>query len=223
MTRLILILIASYLIGAIPFSFLVAKWLRGVDLRTVGSGNVGATNACRLFPKRWSFVAFLFCFTLDALKGFLPAFILAPLLAEGPLAGLSLPERSIVVGLAAILGHIYTPYLRFRGGKGVATSLGAFLAAAPLAVITTAVVGILVILVTRFVSVGSVVMSLLLPVMVAVLKPGEWLLLGLAVAVGAFIIYKHRTNLRRLCRGEEARLFSRKFDMSEDSHMESHP
>lgn len=219
--KIFLILLTTYLIGGIPFSFLVAKALKNVDLRTVGSGNVGATNACRLFPKPLSFVVFLGCFTLDAMKGFLTAYYFSPMLQGTALTDLSHPERAIVVGLAAILGHIYTPYLRFKGGKGVATSLGAFMAAAPMAVLITAVAGIAIILISRFVSLGSVAMAIILPVCVAIFQPDEGVLLAVAIIIGLFIVFKHRTNIQRLMQGKEARLFSKQFDLSQDPSAES--
>ncbi len=222
MPEAILLLIAAYLIGGIPFSFLLAKLAKGVDLRTVGSGNVGATNASRLFAKPWSLLAFLACFALDALKGFLPAYFLGPLLADGPLAAWSAAERCMVIGLAAILGHIYTPYLRFRGGKGVATSFGVFMAAAPWAVIVTGLIGIIVILVSRYVSLGSVIMAFLLPILVFVHDRGEYVVLALSLVVSFFVVYKHWSNIKRLISGQEAKLFTRQFDMSDDPHLESH-
>ncbi|MCX7017205.1 MAG: glycerol-3-phosphate acyltransferase, partial [Candidatus Sumerlaeota bacterium] len=145
MVPLVLILLAGYLIGGIPNSYLLVRLTKGIDLRTIGSGNVGATNACRVFQRPWSMVVFLVCFLLDAAKGYLPAHFLAPYLAHGPAGGLDPATHVLLIGLAAILGHVYTPYLGFKGGKGVATTLGVFLAAAPLALaIALGIGGILI-------------------------------------------------------------------------------
>ncbi len=210
MLLLIAVLIVSYLIGGIPFSFIVAKALKGVDLRQIGSGNVGATNASRLFPKPWSLLVFLLCFCLDAAKGYISAFFLSRYVADGILRNFSEIDCMIFVGLAAILGHVFTPYLRFRGGKGVATSLGVFLAAAPLPVLLTVLIGITIILLTRYVSVGSIIMAIILPIAVYVQHPREWVLLGVTILVGLFIIFKHRTNMQRLMQGNESKLFAKK-------------
>jgi glycerol-3-phosphate acyltransferase PlsY len=209
MTTLLLTLFAAYLIGGIPFSFLIVRIFKGVDVRTAGSGNVGATNACRQFAPRYRPVTFAICTTLDALKGFLPALFLARLLGNGPAAGLAPSAQILMVGLAAILGHVYTPYLRFQGGKGVNTALGVFLAAAPVAMFISLGVGLAVMFATRYVSIGSCVIGLALPVVIRLWQPEENLLAGLSILVGAFIVYKHRANLARIARGEEPKMFEK--------------
>jgi len=209
MGTLVLTLVCAYLIGGIPNSYLIVRVFKGIDLRTIGSGNLGATNASRAFPRPMSSAVFLGCFCLDAAKGFLPACFLAPLLEGGPTGGFDPATRVLVIGLAAILGHVYTPYMRFKGGKGVATTLGVFLAAAPAAMLFALGVGGALILATGYASVGSIAMGLVLPAAVIVRQPQAHLLCALTVAVGAFIIFKHRSNIGRLIRGNESRLFGK--------------
>lgn len=195
-TGLIASFVIGYLIGGIPFAYLVGR-LRGVDVRLVGSGNVGATNLGRALGRKWG----LFVLTLDIAKGFLVVFFLAPLLCglEGPGAAIS--------GLGAVLGHVFTPYLRFKGGKGVAVSIGVF-AALLWYWVALPLIGYLVVRkATGYVSAGSLTLAVLLPA-AAILharidKQGGWAELALAVAVSAMLIWTHRSNIARLLRGEE--------------------
>jgi glycerol-3-phosphate acyltransferase PlsY len=210
MIILVSCLLAAYLIGGIPWSYLIARVFKGVDIRTVGSGNVGATNACRLFNKPWKPVAFLGCFLLDAAKGYFPAFHFGGIVNNGILSGWNLSTCVLLIGLAAVVGHVYTPFLRFKGGKGVATSLGVFLAAAPVPMSIAAGIGLVVIFATGYVSVGSIAIGVALPASILILIPGEKALFALALIAGAFIIFKHRTNIVRLARGEEPRIYAGK-------------
>ena len=140
---------AAYLIGAIPFAYLVAFAVRGVDIRTVGSGNVGATNVGRLLGMRYFFLVF----ALDLLKGFLPTYGVPRLVAH--LAGAEVDGLEVMVALAAILGHNFPVYLRFKGGKGVATSLGAMAALDATASLATAGSFVLFVFLTRYISLSS--------------------------------------------------------------------
>src|SRR4051795_11909888 len=151
MTALVAVLavIVSYLIGAIPFAYLVAYWAKGIDIRTVGSGNVGATNVGRVLGFRF----FLLVFALDVLKGLLPTLGIPR--AVTMLAGREVPELAVLVALATILGHNFPVYLKFRGGKGVATSLGALLALDAVASAAAAVGFVVFLLITRYVSLSS--------------------------------------------------------------------
>lgn len=188
---------AAYLLGAIPTSLWAGKVFHGVDLREVGSGNLGATNAFRILGWRTALPVALF----DIFKGWLPAACFAP---WGGALG---PGWSITFGGAAIVGHVFSIFAGFRGGKGVATSAGVFLALAPLATALCIVLFVVLVTVTRIVSVGSLAAAVALPVLVA-LTPhrGGPALLGFTVALGAFVIWAHRANVRRLLRGEENRL-----------------
>lgn len=192
-----LLLAAAYLFGATPTSFLVAR-SRGVDLRREGSGNLGATNTFRVLGWKAALPVML----VDVAKGWFPTAFF-PLWDGAPAA-----EWALAYGAAAIVGHVFSIYLGFRGGKGVATSAGVFMALAPWAVLIGFVVWGVVVILTRIVSLGSILAALVLPM--AVFATDEtrfelWLSIGLAV----FVIYAHRSNIRRLLAGEEKR-FGRK-------------
>ena len=191
-------LVPAYLLGAIPTSFLVARWARGVDLRTVGSRNLGATNLFRLLG--WKAAAPVALF--DVGKG------AAPVLVYGALTG----EPSwwaLMVGGAAVLGHVFSPFVSFKGGKGVATAAGVFLAYLPGAIGAAAVVWIGLVAFTGYVSLGSIFAALAFPVLVKLLYPSRVTAFWVAGCVAAFIVVNHRANIRRLLAGTEAR-FRRK-------------
>jgi glycerol-3-phosphate acyltransferase PlsY len=182
----------AYLLGSIPTGLLLAR-AKGVDIRAVGSGNIGATNVSRTLGKRLGVLVLV----LDALKG------LAPVLAARFLHLGS--EVMAAVGLAAILGHVFPVWLRFRGGKGVATALGVFTALTPLAAAAAVLIYLATVLVTRISSVGSLLAATgLLGAMVIAREPPPILLLG--AAVWALILFRHRSNIRRLLRREEGKV-----------------
>ncbi len=188
-----LLLAAAYLLGATPTSYLLARVAYGVDLREAGSGNLGATNTFRVLG--WK--AALPVMVVDVAKGWVPTALFHRWDAAGP-------EWALAYGAAAILGHVYSLYVGFRGGKGVATSAGVFLALAPWAVLIGFVVWTTTVSLTRIVSLGSLLAAVVLPVAVYVTNEPPvvvWLSLGLAL----FVIYAHRENIRRLLRGEENR------------------
>ncbi|HEY8240881.1 MAG TPA: glycerol-3-phosphate 1-O-acyltransferase PlsY, partial [Kiritimatiellia bacterium] len=151
--RLVLFAIASYLIGAIPFGLIIAS-IKGVDIRKVGSCNIGATNVLRSVGKPWGIATFI----ADALKGFLPAFLFPRWLP-----GTDPTLTSIVCGFSAILGHNFPVYLKFKGGKGVATSAGALLGIAPLAVAIGGAMWALIFFTTRYVSLASIAICIVVP------------------------------------------------------------
>ncbi|HSM36667.1 MAG TPA: glycerol-3-phosphate 1-O-acyltransferase PlsY [Longimicrobiales bacterium] len=186
-----LLAVASYLIGAIPHSYLAGR-VRGIDLREHGSGNLGATNAFRVLGARWAAPVMV----LDVAKGFVPTYFFPALAGGGtPLA--------LVFGVAAILGHVFPVYMRFRGGKGVATGSGVFLALAPAAVAIGLVIWGVLVGLTGIVSVGSIAAALALPVLVWWLY-GSGIVLAVAIALAGFVLVTHRANIRRLLSGEEA-------------------
>lgn len=189
-----LLLAASYLIGSFPTSLLAGKAIRGIDLRQHGSGNLGATNAFRVLG--WK--AALPIFLVDIFKGFAPAFFFPRW------DGAPAPEWALAYGAAAILGHVYSVYVRFKGGKGVATSAGVFLALAPWAVLAGLVVWGALVYLTRIVSVASIAAAVVLPVAVLV-SAGEGPVFWLSVALAVFVIFAHRKNIQRLLHGEEHR------------------
>ena len=188
----------SYLLGGIPFA-LVAGRIKGVDLRAHGSGNLGATNAIRVLGKGLGIPVLL----LDVLKGVIAAAAIPALLGPFEETG------RLVCGAAAVAGHIFSPFLRFRGGKGVATAGGAFLALAPAATGIAFAVFLLVLLIGRIVSLASVLAAVALPIALASLDASR-LLLGAGIVIATLVVFRHRGNLRRLREGTESRIGGRR-------------
>lgn len=193
-----LLLVISYLLGATPTSYLVARRVRGIDLREHGSGNLGATNAFRVLG--WKAATPIFI--VDIFKGWLPAALFP--VWDGA-TGWGWP---LAYGAAAIVGHVFSIYVGFRGGKGVATGAGVFLALAPIAVLAGLVVWLLLVFATGYVSLASITAAIVLPGVVLLMQ-GANPVFYLSLALAAFVIYAHRANVRRLLRGEEHR-FRRK-------------
>ena len=196
--------IAAYLLGSIPTGYHVAK-AKSIDIRTVGSGNIGATNVMRILGKPAG-ISVLF---IDAVKGWLAVWWLAKLAGD-----YLLPPNSsrgsyeivaIVAALCAILGHNYTCWLKFKGGKGIATSAGVLLALVPLALIIVLSIWFVLFALTRFVSVGSIGAAAALP-FATWLTTQRPLLTVVTAAVGALAIYKHKPNIQRLLNGTENRV-----------------
>lgn len=206
MSFLTLILIAAiyYLIGSIPTAYIIVKLVKKIDIRTVGSGNAGATNAARVLGK-WGFIS---VFTIDLLKGFLPTYFLYYISA------FESKEIALIMGIVLVLGHTYTVFLGFRGGKGVATGAGVFLALAPIEMGIAFAVFIITFLVTRMVSAGSILGSLAL--LISVLIMSDWFALKVMTAIVVlFVIFKHRSNIVRIFQGKENK-FERKKKESKD-------
>jgi glycerol-3-phosphate acyltransferase PlsY len=203
-----LLVVAAYLTGAIPFGYLIAKAAKGIDIRTVGSGNIGATNVGRTLGFRF----FILVFLLDVAKGLLPT-LFFPRFGSDP-AGL--PERSVLVALATILGHNFPIYLGFKGGKGVATSLGALLALDPVAGFSASAGFGLSLLVTRFVSLSSIVGGLVFVVAHFLRISAPWAreqraMSLLTICLFGLLVARHRKNLGRIAAGTEPRVASRKY------------
>ncbi|MCI7643852.1 MAG: glycerol-3-phosphate 1-O-acyltransferase PlsY [Lentisphaeria bacterium] len=197
------IVLAAYLAGSIPFGFLIGKFY-GKDIRTLGSCNIGATNVTRVIGK----VPGKICFFLDLLKGYLPVFFAG--LIGGRLTSPWSEYLTIVTALAVILGHMFSIYLKFKGGKGVATSAGGILALAPLACITGLAVWVVVFKLSRYVSLGSIVAAAVLPVAGSIYNALGWNRLSAPVIfflyfAGTLTIIKHHQNIRRLLNGSENR------------------
>lgn len=210
----ILTAVAAYLLGSIPTGFLVAK-AKGIDIRTVGSGNMGATNVFRSVGKTLGIVVLL----ADAFKGYAACAFFPPLIYNWLVPHFSGLFRYfqdtpvefqirfyLVAGVFAVLGHNYTCWLKFKGGKGIATSAGVYLALAPWALLIGAVVFFLAVLATRYVSVGSIAAAVALPAAVWILPPHNLLLGVVTTVLGVMAIYKHRGNIQRLIAGTESRL-----------------
>jgi acyl phosphate:glycerol-3-phosphate acyltransferase len=225
--------VLAFLLGSIPFGLFIAK-AKGIDIRQHGSGNIGATNVFRIVGKKHG----LSCLLLDALKGFLPVLIAVNLVpVEGREAMLKLaflqdwamnpaPEAftaqliHVMTAFAAVLGHNYSPWIGFRGGKGIATSAGVLIGLMPGAVLILLVVFILALAVTRYVAVASMVAAVCLPVVthigaryhtdadgVSLWEAGIWNkpLFFFAVIIAILAVWKHRSNIRRLMNGTESK------------------
>ena len=199
MTAVTIILLAAlaYLIGSIPFGLLISK-AKGKDIRTMGSGNIGATNVLRCLGKPLGIT----CFFLDVLKGYLPA-ALFPMLGTGE-AGLQevFPWIGILFGAMAILGHNFPVFLKFKGGKGVATSAGVLIGVAPLAVILGLLTWVIVFKTSGYVSLGSIVAAIIVVLAGWTLDYGTVTATALTL-LGALSIYRHRSNIQRLLAGTE--------------------
>lgn len=197
MTGELVAIVLGFLLGSLPAGYLLVRMVRGTDVRDVGSGNIGATNVGRVLG-RAGWVATLLA---DAGKG-----ALAVLLASGlPTSG---PWAPALAGLAAILGHCFTPWLGFRGGKGVATMLGTFLVLAPLATAGAAVTFALVAVASRFVSLASLAAATALPLLAwATGRPVA--VIGVAAATTGLVLFRHTENIRRLHQGTESRIGQR--------------
>lgn len=227
----------AFLLGSIPFGLLIAR-AKGIDIRQHGSGNIGATNVLRVVGKKYGIT----CLILDALKGYLPAVLgMSLILYVGSRPGLSvealrpyaieLPAAlqwkaqlfQVLTGFCAILGHNYSPWVGFKGGKGIATSAGVMIALMPAAVVILLIVWLIVFLLTRYVSVASVVAALVLPIVThlgsrfhhvandksnpTLWEAGVWNkpLFFFSVAIALLAIWKHRANLQRVMNGTENR------------------
>jgi glycerol-3-phosphate acyltransferase PlsY len=188
-------LIASYLLGAIPTSYLAGRLFRGIDLREHGSKNLGATNLYRLLGWRFAVPVGLF----DVAKGAIPVLLFAPRVSDSQLFALA-------SGLAAVVGHVFSVFVRFRGGKGVATAAGVMLALTPAALGVAALVWASLVFLTGYVSLGSIAAAAIFPLAVYLLEhPDRPEILWMDAAVAAGIIWLHRANIRRLLNGTENR------------------
>ncbi|MGB6973470.1 MAG: glycerol-3-phosphate 1-O-acyltransferase PlsY [Terracidiphilus sp.] len=202
-----LIALAAYLLGSIPVGFLLVLLVRKQDIRTVGSGNIGATNVLRLGGKGLGAATFL----LDMLKGS-AAVWLGMLAAPVWMPGVPMRNVAALAALCAVLGHMFPVWLKFRGGKGVATGFGVFLVASPLAALASLAVFALIFAMGRFVSLASIVSAACFPVFAWMLVRGERPAFFMAVqaTVALMIIFKHHQNIRRLMTGTENRFGARK-------------
>ena len=207
------LLIGSYLLGSVPFGLLIAA-AHGIDLRKVGSGNIGATNLSRALGKKWAYV----CFALDFAKGLFPT--LAMGIWAGNFAGTKGLVAQLAVGCAAVLGHIFSVWLRFKGGKGVATSFGVAIGLWPYYTICAAValvVWIISVLLWRYVSLASLSAAFSFPIVLVlaiVLTPGWrfadlWPLFIVAIGIPILVFIRHRENIVRLLAGTESKVLQK--------------
>ncbi len=192
MTAFILFLVLGYVLGSVPFGVIVGKRIRNLDIREHGSKNTGATNAIRVLGKKLGF----FVLFLDIAKGFLPVFLASNI----GISGLKL----LIIGIISILGHTFSPFINFKGGKGVATSLGVFLFFVPEVIGILVLIFVLIVYFTRYISLASITVAALFPVMVILFrgeKRVDVVVVGIIIAF--YIIYKHKTNIKRLINGNE--------------------
>lgn len=213
--RILGTVLGAYLVGSIPFAVIVVRLFWKQDIRDFGSGNTGATNVLRVFGT----VPGLSVYALDALKG--AAGVWIGMLLAPDLWGAVGRDWFIVLGaMAAVAGHTLSPFLGFKGGKGVATASGAIIVAAPRVVIVMVILFVIVVAIWKYVSLGSIVIAAAFPVVCLVAYPGRYALAVFAVIAAAFVIWKHRTNIGRIRRGEEHRIsFKRRMwdEMRSDS------
>lgn len=189
-------LVASYLLGAIPTSYLAGKWIRGIDLREHGSRNLGATNLYRILGWKFAIPVGLF----DVAKGAVPVLLFGPRVP-------AVPYFPIWCGIAAVLGHVFSVFVGFKGGKGVATAAGMVIGLAPLAFPVVLIAWALIVWLTGYVSLASIVAAALFPIADYAFHPARRSLVTVLfdVAIAAFIIWKHRANIQRLMQGTENR------------------
>jgi glycerol-3-phosphate acyltransferase PlsY len=188
-------LLASYLLGAVPTSYLAARLSRGIDLREHGSRNLGATNLYRVLGWRYAVPVGL----LDAAKGLVPVLVFAPRVSSSDLFAL-------ICGLVAVVGHVFSVFVGFKGGKGVATAAGVMLGLTPAALGVAVLVWAALVYFTGYVSVGSIAAAAIFPLAVYLLEPPDQpAMLWLDIAVAAAIVWFHRRNIQRLFKGTENR------------------
>ncbi len=187
-------LAGSYLLGAVPTSYLAGRLFRGIDLREHGSKNLGATNVYRIMGWRYAIPVGVF----DVAKGAVPVLLLGP-------AASATPWFPLVCGVMAVIGHVFSVFVGFKGGKGVATSAGVVLGLAPMAVGICLLVWAVIVWLSGYVSLGSVIATGIFPALVWVLYPARRESIGIYVLLAAVIIWMHRSNIRRLMAGTENR------------------
>src|SRR5439155_25873340 len=205
MFTLAAVIAGSYLLGSIPFGYLAGQ-IAGIDVRKTGSGNIGATNVVRVLGKRYGYPVF----ALDVLKGFGAVKIAMLVAPAGRSPEWSSPEIvGILAAMSSILGHLYPPWLKFKGGKGVATSAGALLALTPVATLIGVAIWVIVFWLTRYVSLASITAAVVLPIVILVVSSQDQNkrkpLVYSSACVAAVVIWRHRSNLSRLMSGTEPR------------------
>jgi glycerol-3-phosphate acyltransferase PlsY len=207
------IIILSYIVGSIPTGLLVARWVKGIDIRTVGSGNIGSTNAMRILGWKWGLVVQLG----DLAKGLFAVMLIArlhygdfPFNNRTPFEEFTIVQ--IIAGLSAVLGHIFSVFLNFRGGKGINTAAGMLVGIAPIDISIAVLVFVLVLLATGYVSLGSISAATAFPTTMFVRFnffhvdiPSYHTLIFFSIGTSLLLIYAHRSNIRRLLAGTESR------------------
>ncbi len=199
-------IIASYILGAIPNAYIVGKLVKNIDIRTCGSGNVGATNVFRSVGKRWGFLVLF----LDMLKGLIAVIVFSRFCSVD---FIDIKSVQCMYGIASVSGHNWTIFLGFKGGKGVATTCGMVLGLFPPALGLSVLVFVIIVAITRYVSLGSIVASSVFPLFVWVFyraHSGFPFFLVFAVLMVVFIVYRHKANIQRLLQGTENKITFKK-------------
>lgn len=212
----VVLLLAAYLLGSIPFAVWIGQLFYKIDVREFGSGNAGATNAMRVLGKR----AGISVLILDVLKGVGAVMLvgLGPNYTEGSESYVNL---QLVLGISALFGHIFPIYAGFRGGKGIATLLGVVIAVEPMAAIYSSIVFIIVLFLTRFVSLSSMIASTAFPLYIILVAKSEILsLIIFSLFITFLVILTHQKNIERLIRREESKIFSKNQNIDDDDEVD---
>ncbi|MBS4539709.1 glycerol-3-phosphate 1-O-acyltransferase PlsY [Clostridium sp. D2Q-11] len=192
--KILLVILISYMIGNFSTSYILGKYLKNVDIRTKGSGNAGATNALRVFGKKIA----LFTFFVDALKGIVAVIVGRMILQD---------TGGLIAGVFVIVGHNWPVVLKFKGGKGIATTIGAASFINPIPAIIAIIIGIIIIIKTKYVSLGSISAMALVPfISLLVVNPFNLEYFIFLVILSLMAVYRHKTNIKRLLNGEESKL-----------------
>ncbi|MBW1735358.1 MAG: glycerol-3-phosphate 1-O-acyltransferase PlsY [Deltaproteobacteria bacterium] len=194
----------AYLLGAIPFGKIIARYAARIDITKQGSGNIGATNVARELGMKWGIITLI----LDLLKGFVPVILFSLLSDQG-----AAPDQTALasIGICALLGHMFPVFLGFQGGKGVATALGVYLALSPLSCLLGLVLFIILVALWDYISLGSILSAAAMPLLLFLFGKPEPLIMG-ALLMALLIWYKHRVNIQDLIRGRERKWKDRKRD-----------
>lgn len=214
MIPILAVFVLAYFIGSLPFGVWISR-SQGVDIFKVGSGNPGATNVARALGKKWG----LTVFALDVLKGVIPA-VIAQFVIKEPIGGISLQALWFVAGLGAVAGHCLSPFINFKGGKGIATALGVGLGACPLIAGGAFGVFLVVFAFTRYVSLSSMIAAVSAVVLGWIIPHQARELVPLYALVAVFLIYRHRANIRRLMNGTEPKFGFKKKDSEPEEKQE---
>jgi len=199
MQQIIIVIIISYLIGSIPTAYIFGRLIKKVDIRKFGSGNVGATNALRLLGKGWGITVLI----IDILKGCLPVIFLGNFMQDQNLR--------IAIGLACICGHNWTIFLKFKGGKGVATTFGVLIALSltipglKIVLGLTILVWFITFIISRMISLSSILSALSFPVLTIIFRQ-SLIIISISILLSLFLIYRHKANILRIMQGKESRL-----------------
>ncbi|KAA3616729.1 MAG: glycerol-3-phosphate 1-O-acyltransferase [Calditrichaeota bacterium] len=213
MLNYLVIIFVSYLIGSFPTAIITGKLLKGIDIRQHGSGNAGGTNVFRILGKGPG----IFVMAFDILKGAVATYFVSQIAFTE--VGISHVYLQIIAGLSAIIGHIWTIFAGFKGGKGVGTAAGMLIVLFPVAILICFVIFLLIVFTTKYVSLGSILAAVSLPVILFISqeiynKPVEPVLMGLAAFIALLIVFTHRSNIQRLASGTENRMGSKKSEKS---------